>query len=365
MRMRSQETQFTGTSLIAKGFANLALVIVVLFTFSANTATPQFKDEDGNIVENSIAEERQLNLGGVEQTVLLRGRDQTAPLLVFVHGGPGATATPFLRTYNSELENSFVVAYWDQRGTAKSYDQSLDPADMTIAQLTADLGELIDQLRAEFNQEQVLLIAHSWGTIISLEHTANRPETVAAFISVSQTTNQMASDQIGHAWALSEAQLVNNQNAIDDLNTIGSPEYTIEEFYTQRRWVNVMGGGLYQPQSDLALLRTALATSEFSWTDLRSFFAGSKFSSEALWDEQQAYDAASQHSQLEAPVFMMIGRHDKIISPELGKSYFNDLNAPSKELIWFEQSAHAPLFEEPGKFNSEVLRIAIETGLIR
>ncbi|MEM9777248.1 MAG: alpha/beta hydrolase [Chloroflexota bacterium] len=365
MRMRAQEKRYMGKGLIVKGFANLALVIVVLFTFSAKTSTPQFTDQDGNPVENSIAEEKQYSLGGVEQTVLLRGRDRTAPLLVFVHGGPGATATPFLRTYNADLENSFVVAYWDQRGTAKSYNQALDPADMTIEQLAADLGELIDQLLIEFEQEQVLLVAHSWGTIIGLEHTASRPETVAAFISVSQTTNQIASDRLGHEWALNEAQLVSNQNAIDDLNAIGLPEYTIEEFYTQRRWVNVLGGGLYKPQSDFSLLRTALATSEFGWTDLRPFFTGSRFSGEALWDQQQAYDAASRHTRLDTPIFMMIGRHDKIISPELGESYFNLLNAPSKELIWFDRSAHAPLFEEPEKFNSEVLRIAVETGLIR
>ncbi|MEM8863046.1 MAG: alpha/beta hydrolase [Chloroflexota bacterium] len=365
MRMRSPEKRFSGTGLVAKGFANLALVVVVLFTFNAQTSTPQFKDQDGKIIEGSIAEERQLTLGGVEQTVLLRGRDRTAPLLVFVHGGPGATATPFLRTYNADLEDSFVVAYWDQRGTAKSYNQALDPADMTIAQLTADLGELIDQLLVEFEQDQVLLVAHSWGTIIGLEYAASRPETVAGFISVSQTTNQMASDRLGHEWALNEAQLINNQNAVDDLNEIGQPEYTIEEFYTQRRWVNVLGGGLYKPQSDLTLLTTALRTSEFGWTDLRSFFAGTQFSSKALWDEQQAYDARARHSDLDVPVFMMIGRHDKIIAPELGASYFNFLKAPSKELIWFEQSAHAPLFEEPEKFNYEVLRIAIEVGLMR
>ena len=365
MRIRSQEKRFSGTSLAAKGFANLALVIVVLFTFSAKTSTPPFKDENGNIIEGSIAEERLVNLGGVEQSVLLRGRDRTAPLLVFVHGGPGATATPFLRTYNADLENSFVVAYWDQRGTAKSFNQSLDPTDITIDQLTADLGELIDQLLVEFEQEQVLLVAHSWGTIIGLEHAANRPETVAAFISVSQTTNQMTSDRLGHEWASDQAQLVNNQNAIKDLNSIGSPEYTIEEFYTQRRWVNVLGGGLYEPQSDLELLRIALATPEFGWTDLRSFFAGSRFSSEALWDEQQAYDAAARHQNLDTPIFMIVGRHDKIISPELGQSYFELLNAPAKELIWFEQSAHAPLFEEPEKFNAEVLRIGTAIGLIR
>ncbi len=364
MRKESQNKRFGGMKMIGIGLANMVLVGVIFLSFSAKTSTPQFKDADGAIIAGSIAEERLMNLGGVDQTVYLRGRDRTAPLLVFVHGGPGATATPFLRTYNSDLENDFIVAYWDQRGTSKSYDESLDPADMTIDQLTADLGDLIDQLLAEFGQDQVLLAAHSWGTIIGLEYAAQRPETVAAYIAISQTTGQMASDEIGYEWALAEARAAGNENAISDLEEIGRPAYTIEEFYTQRRWVNVLGGGLYEHQSDLALLRTALATSEFGWTDLRSFFQGNRFSSETLWDEQQAYDAREQHQTFETPIYFINGRYDRLISPDLSAEYFETIDAPHKELIWFEESAHSPLFEEPDKFNELAKQIGQENGML-
>ena len=341
----------------------LLMLTAILVPLTGRTSTPQIVDSNGEVVVGSIAEERRIELGGVEQTVYLRGRDRSAPLLVFVHGGPGATATPFLRTYNAALEDDFVMVYWDQRGTAKSYDASLDPADMTMAQLTADLDELIDRLLAEFDQEQVLLVAHSWGTIIGLDYAAENPHKVAAYITISQTTSQMGSDEIGYEWALAEARAAGNENAISQLEKIGPPPYTIEQFYTQRRWVNVLGGGLVEHRSDLTLLRTALATDEFSWADLSSFFRGNRFSAEALWAEQQAYDAAQKHQRLDVPIFMIVGRHDKIISPALGAAYFETLQAPAKELIWFEQSAHAPLFEEPKRFNGEVLRIAEMVGL--
>ena len=54
-----------------------------------------------------------MQIGGVEQYVLLRGRSRTAPLLVYVHGGPGGSETPFLRLHNAELENDFLAVYWD------------------------------------------------------------------------------------------------------------------------------------------------------------------------------------------------------------------------------------------------------------
>ena len=69
------------------------------------------------------------------------------------------------------------------------------------------------------------------------------------------------------------------------------------------------------------------------------------------------------HPSIDVPIFMMVGRHDRIISPELGAEYFESLDAPAKELIWFENSAHSPLYEEPEKFNNEVLRISKLVGL--
>lgn len=176
------------------GIAVLIVVVAAVAVWTSRTNTPPFVDSEGNVVAGSIAEERRVVLGGVGHYVLIRGRDREAPLLVYVHGGPGGSEIAFLRAYNADLENDFVAVYWDQRGTVKSYDPSPDPATLTIARMTADLGELIDVLLKEFRQEQVLLVAHSWGAILGLEHVAKRPETIAAYIAVSQIVHEIVSD---------------------------------------------------------------------------------------------------------------------------------------------------------------------------
>ncbi len=361
----SKRTKLRRTlSYIAAVVALLALVLTAVAFTTAGTSTTQFTDEHGEPIANAIAEERYMMIGGMEQYVLLRGRDRTAPLLVFVHGGPGVPETPFLRTYNDVLEDEFVVVYWEQRGALRSFDEGLDSAEMTIDRLTADLGDLIDQLLVEFNQEQVLLVAHSWGTVLGLEYTAQRPETVAAYIAMSQTTNQMASDAEGYEWALAQAKAAGDEEAQTALETLGPPPYTIEQFVTQRRYVNIFGGSLIEHQSDFDLLRIMLATDEFSWTWVNTWLKGNRFSGASLWDEQQQYDAAARHSQLDAPYYLLHGRHDRVISPALAEAFFDQLDAPSKELIWFEQSAHSPLIEEPEAFNNTIIQIAQDVGMI-
>jgi proline iminopeptidase len=51
----------------------------------------------------------------------------------------------------------------------------------------------------------------------------------------------------------------------------------------------------------------------------------------------------------------MLGRHDWQVPAVLAARYFDRIHAPTKRLVWFEQSAHNPPFEEPDRFNQAVV----------
>jgi len=48
-------------------------------------------------------------------------------------------------------------------------------------------------------------------------------------------------------------------------------------------------------------------------------------------------------------VFLFEGRHDHNVSSELAAEWLQGVKAPAKQLVWFEQSAHEVMIEEPGK----------------
>jgi pimeloyl-ACP methyl ester carboxylesterase len=58
---------------------------------------------------------------------------------------------------------------------------------------------------------------------------------------------------------------------------------------------------------------------------------------------------------LQMPVFFFLGRRDQWVPPETSVAYFDALSAPSKELLWFDQSGHEPFVDEPAKFNHAVV----------
>jgi len=61
-------------------------------------------------------------------------------------------------------------------------------------------------------------------------------------------------------------------------------------------------------------------------------------------------------------VFFFLGRNDHWVPAEMSVAYVNALTAPSKRLVWFEESGHEPFVDEPAKFNAltaELVRPAL------
>ena len=60
---------------------------------------------------------------------------------------------------------------------------------------------------------------------------------------------------------------------------------------------------------------------------------------------------------LQVPIYFFTGRFDYTTPFPLIEAYLNRLEAPHKEMVWFEESAHFPFFEEPERFTEAMLRI--------
>jgi proline iminopeptidase len=109
----------------------------------------------------SISQRDYVTVDGARLYLELRGDDRTAPVLLWLHGGPGGAERPLFRYYDGELERRFVVAYWDQRGAGRSFDAQADPHELTVARHLADLAVIVDHLRSETGRARVVLVGHS------------------------------------------------------------------------------------------------------------------------------------------------------------------------------------------------------------
>lgn len=124
------------------------LITILLFPYR-NHLRNQLREKTKITGENGIESLEKINLGGVEQWILIRGEDKANPVMLFLHGEPGQPYIYRARDIGVDLklEQHFVMVYWDQRGQGKSYSSNIPRETMTIEQFVSDIYELTNFLR--------------------------------------------------------------------------------------------------------------------------------------------------------------------------------------------------------------------------
>ena len=312
--------------------------------------TSPFRTPTGELLPGSIAEIAYLQLGGLDQWVMIRGESVANPILILVHGGPGFPEARLFRHFNSPLEKIFTVVYWDQRGTNKSFDPRIPVASMTIDQFVADLDELVNTVSRRFDRRTVAIYGHSWGSALGVLYAARFPQKVATFVGTGQIGNWPASEAASYAFVLAEAERRNNRKALKELRAIGAPPYTAAAKMVQGKWLGLFLG-FVRGMPLWRFVRLVLGGPEASLLDLPGMLRGMQFSQNAMWEQVSSLNLTTAVPMLQMPVFFFLGRHDHVIDAGTSADYFEVLTAPEKKLVWFEQSAHEPPWEEPAKFN--------------
>ena len=317
--------------------------------------TPPFKGADGRVLDGSVAEAAILSIGGVDQWVLIRSQSRENPLLIVLHGGPGAPETAFFRHFNAALEAAFTVVYWEQRGAGRSYSKAADASSLTIERFVADLDELVDAMLARFAKRQVVLLGHSWGTVIGTLYASRFPAKVAAYVGTGQQADAARSEAEADVFVLAEAKRRNHLAALRHLRKIGPPPHTLKSVRVERRWLDAFGG-VWRPKLPMArMLWLMLSAPERSPGDLIRSMRGIVFSLGAMLPALYALRLDRDCPHFEVPVFFFLGRFDMTCVATVAADYFDRLESPRKQLLWFENSAHGPAFEEPELFNRSMI----------
>jgi pimeloyl-ACP methyl ester carboxylesterase len=326
--------------------------------------TAPFRGPHGEVLSGSIAEIAYRRLGGLDQWVMIRGKSVANPPLVLLHGGPGLSETGLFRHFNAPLEASFTVVYWDQRGAGKSFDRNVDRSSLTVEQLISDLDELVDAVCTRLGKTKVAIFGHSWGSVLGPLYAARFPEKVAAYVGSGQIGDWAAGESASYAFALAEAQRLGKQRAVKKLRAIGPPPHSAESLWTQRTVLSRLEGRM-APRAMWKLGRAVLAGDESSIFDLPTTMLGFRFSLGAMWAEVSRLNLLELVRALAMPVFFFLGRKDHWVPATSSVPYFDRLTAPSKELVWFEESGHEPFVDEPAKFNAvmaELVRPVLPPG---
>lgn len=293
-----------------------------------------------------------------------RGTDRRAPVLLWLHGGPGAPERPLFRYFNGELEEHFVVAYWDQRGAGLSYDPHADLHRLTIQQHLADLDAVVDHLRRNLRRTKIALIGHSWGAALGLLYINAHPDKVFASIGVAPLVSTRAAQQAQYDFLYAEARRRNDDGTLMRLRQIGRPPHkTSAEVLAMETLAERYGGVFHRKPHKVWVLLNGVFRGLVAPWDIGRFIHANRVSLEAMNAELLDLDLVRSVPSVSVPVFFFLGRHDRHVDANIATAYVEGLQAPAKQIRWFENSAHNVPFEEPGLFNTSVITALESAGV--
>lgn len=308
--------------------------------------------------------EARIPVDGDRLYLLVRGDDAHAPPLLWLHGGPGGAERPLFRLFNAALEKRFVVGYLDQRGAGRSFRKDADRGRLTVARHLEDLAVVADWMRRTLGADRITLLGHSWGAALGLLFAHRRPDRVAAFLGTGVLVSTLASQRAQVEFVQAQARSRDDEEVLRTVAGLGPPPLAWRDDLRLQALVDRYGGYFHQRPSFAWATVRALAQGLVSPGEIGRIIQGNDASLEAMNAELARLDLRQEIQELKVPVGFLLGRHDRKTDSRIASEWLAELAAPRKRLVWFEDSAHNPPFEEPDAFNATVPRVLAELGVL-
>jgi len=343
------------------------LSLSILFITFGCSSTKPFLDAGGNKIVHSIASMETIEIGGVKQALLIRGRNKNNPILLFLHGGPGTPYDGWAYRFQAKLEERFVVVHWDQRGSGKSYNWATPKKSITVEQILRDTHELMVYLTKRFGKQKLYLVGHSWGSFMGMYLVKRHPELIHAYIGAAQMVDLLEQEKLSHQFVLEEAQKRGDKKMLRRLEKVGEPPYEdlYKGFAAKYQALTDYGGFIYGETKQANLFKSILKSKEYNFFRFVQYGFGLfyhyknllKNEGERTWEVSPITYA----NKVEVPVYFIQGKYDEVAPRQLLDKYYELLDAPHKELIVLQNSGHFAFLKEPDAFCEAIIKVLDET----
>jgi len=290
----------------------------------------------GTTIDGSEA----VSVGGIRQWITFQGDNDQAPVLLFLHGGPGNSVMSYADRFTDQLKKHFIVVQWDQRECGKTLALNKSTQTLTVSLYVSDAIELIELLSSKFSKEKIYLMGHSWGGYLGLRVVTERPDLLTGYFALSPMINQLESERLSLKVMQDNAIKEKNNKALAELSQVEVPFKNGEQLFYHRKWLSKLMGS---STPDRAKVNHWAAT----WLSLFNEASQTNFNEFA--------------TELSCPVYFLIGTRDYQTHFSLAESYYQQVVCKEKKLYWFTDSAHNPHLTESSKFQNIIIDIKNKT----
>lgn len=275
-----------------------------------------------------------ITIGGIKQYIRIKGKGESKPILLFLHGGPGSSLLHKTDHITGKLQQHFVVVQWDQRETGETLRLNKSSRPLTLGLFYKDTHDLIDTLLKKFQKPKLYLAGYSWGSGLGFYIADKYPELLYAYIAISPVINQRRSDSVSLAM-LKETM---GKKARQELSQVKIPFENWEQLYYHRKWLLKHEG---QKFVSLGLRKSFVQAWAVTWFD--------------VWSRSCAVNLFESLPTINCPVYFFAGEKDYNTNYSITREYFNKVTAPKKDLFLFADIGHGLPETHPGLFQDIII----------
>ena len=304
-----------------------------------------------------------VTLGGMEQYIRIRSENTSNPVIIYLHGGPGSPDGFVTYLFADKLDDKYTFVCWDQRGAGRTYEHNIktdaDNSTVSFERALSDLDELTDYIRTEYGQEKVIIMGHSYGTILGLQYTYLHPEKVSHYIGIGQDTEMTNGERTAYTATLSEARRKGDDTSkmeaawaeyekdMTDIMKMQDVRKYTAKYNHPTKTSNDIWNGISSPYMSISDMIYFMRQTDMKWMI---------HSQRSLCDTMMHTDMYD-YTDFEVPVDFIMGEYDITCPTECAQTYYEQINAPSKGFHIIPGCGHCPQYADADTFAQTVLEI--------
>ena len=307
-----------------------------------------------------------VSINGQAQYISIHSENIENPIILNLHGGPANPDSFMIYDFVKELCLDYTFVSWDQRGCGRTYfkNKHADPYNetATFEQAIKDVDALVDYLCRRFSKDKIIILGHSYGTLLGVSYVHAHPEKVECYIGIGQTVSIMDTQTANYHEIIEQLkkEKQNTDTFTAAYNTL-TEELTLKNLSAfQRLSLRFFMKHLKLKQPNQ--LKLIFSSPDLSWADIRWILGMLSLKkhyvrNKKLLDYTLSSNIYDVGDCFKLPMFFLSGEHDKNCNPDLVRTYYEKITAPAKELIILENSGHSPQIDAPAKVADHIKRL--------
>ncbi len=305
-----------------------------------------------------LNEKSTVMISGIPQRIHLWAKDETKPVILFLHGGPGMPFRHKIKKYLLPLTDDFVLAAIDERGAGGSYSPALKPEDLSIDAFLSDIKEWTDYLCRRFHHKKIYIVGHSFGSYLASRAVLENPELYAAYLGVGQVVDMADLMEERYRMLCQKAREIGDVVLSEKLEGIGKPTggkfLTKEggEFFSSHYYAVMEPAGY--PSFEKREIKPVMRSFEYTREEKANWSKGIALSRAATSPVIASLTLKPYGYVYKIPHYIIQGMDDISAPYSLAKEYAEKIRAPKHAFLTYTRSGHEPCFEEPERFMIDV-----------